>query len=91
MSQRELARRASTSPAAVCLYERGERTPRTDTLARLVAATGSTLLLDAVPPSEAVDLEANGRVLEDLLELADHLPQRSDEQLAFPPFRTLAG
>ncbi len=90
LSQRELARRAGTSAAAVCLYERGERVPRLDTLTRLVAATGSTLQLAAAPPAP-LDVAANARTLEDLLDLADRLPQRSARDLTAPPFASVAG
>lgn len=90
LSQRGLAARAGTSAAAVCLYERGERTPRTDTLARLVAATGATLAFDVDWPPAQVDVTANGRALEELLELADNLPQRSAASLAYRPFKDLA-
>ena len=90
LSQRDLARRARTSPAAVCLYETGQRVPRIDTLARLVAATGATLDVVARAPSPGVDVDANARVLEELLDLADHLPQRHDPELRSPPFRALA-
>jgi len=89
LSQRGLAERAATSAAAVCLYERGARVPGVHTLARLVAATGSTLEFVAPPPAD-VDRVANGRGLEELLELADHLPQRSGRELAAPPFAQLA-
>lgn len=90
LSQRDLARRAHTSPAAVCLYETGQRVPRVDTLARLVAAAGSTLELTAQPPVTAIDVEANALGLEELLDLADHLPQRHDAALRAPRFRDLA-
>jgi transcriptional regulator with XRE-family HTH domain len=90
LSQRDLARRARTSPAAVCLYETGQRVPRVDTLARLVAATGSTLEVAARSPAPTVDLAANARTLEELLDLADHLPQRHDPELRGPRFRDLA-
>ena len=90
LSQRDLARRARTSPAAVCLYETGQRVPRVDTLARLVAAAGSTLELTAHAPVAAIDIGANARALEDLLDLADHLPQRHDAALLAPRFRDLA-
>lgn len=72
----------------MCLYERGERVPRADTLVRLVAATGATLELVATPPAP-LDLEANARTLEELLDLADHLPQRSGPGLEAPRFATL--
>ncbi len=89
LTQRELAHRAGTSAAAVCLYERGERVPRVDTLTRLVAATGATLDLSVTPPAP-VDVAANGRTLADLLTLADHLPQRSAPRLEAPQFSALA-
>lgn len=85
-SQRELARRARTSAAALCLYERGERVPRVDTLERILTAAGATLSLDAfaAPP---IDLVARGEDLAIVLDLADRLPQRHEPLLRFPPFR----
>ena len=88
LSQRELATRARTSAAAVCQYERGERVPRVDTLQRLIAATGSIMALDVLPPSR-IDVAANGRDLEQVLGLADVLPQRHDPELRFPTLRSM--
>jgi transcriptional regulator with XRE-family HTH domain len=85
LSQRELARRARTSAAAVCLYERGERVPRVDTLERLLAAAGAALSLDARLAPE-IDLRARGEDLLAVLDLADRLPQRHAARLGFPPF-----
>ena len=85
LSQRELARRARTSAAAVCLYERGERVPRVDTLERLLAAAGAALSLDAHLDPE-IDLRARGEDLVAVLDLADRLPQRHAPTLRFPPF-----
>jgi transcriptional regulator with XRE-family HTH domain len=85
LSQRELARRARTSAAAVCLYERGERVPRVDTLERLLAAADAALSLDAhVRPAR--DLRARGEDVVAVLGLADRLPQRHAPALEFPPF-----
>jgi hypothetical protein len=70
------------------MYERGDRVPQVDTLTRLVAATGSTLQLAAAPPP-SLDVRANARTLEELLDLADHLPQQSADELAAPPFAEL--
>jgi transcriptional regulator with XRE-family HTH domain len=67
LSQRELAARAGTSAAAVCLYERGDRVPGTTTLARLIAATGATLTLDAV--ESPVDVVAKCLTLVEMIEL----------------------
>ena|ERR1044071_4177842 len=88
LTQRELARRARTSAAAVCQYERGERVPRVDTLQRLVAATGAVLRLD-VPPPASIDLRRNGRDFADVLTLVDALPRREYGALAYPPLRQL--
>jgi transcriptional regulator with XRE-family HTH domain len=88
-SQRELARRAHTSAAAVCLYERGERVPRVDTLERLLAAAGASLSLDALQLPD-IDLTARGEDLVAVLNLADQLPQHHSPTLAFPPFRAAA-
>lgn len=88
LSQRELARRAKTSPAAVSLYESGDRIPRVDTLARLIGATGATLELFA--PEPAVDLVANGDALREVLGLVDNLPQRAERVLRAPVFAKVA-
>lgn len=91
LTQRELAARAGTSAAAICFYERGERVPRTDTLVRLVAAAGATLDWCAVPATDGVDLVRNGRVLVEVLELAEALPhRRPPDELDLPPFASLA-
>lgn len=42
------------------------------------------------PRGGAIDLVANGRALEQLLDLADRLPQRPRPILAAPVFRDLA-
>jgi transcriptional regulator with XRE-family HTH domain len=90
LTQRELAARSGTSAAAICLYERGERLPRVDTLARIVAAAGAMLEMKASWPRARIDLAANGRTLEQLLELADELPRRSSPELSCPVVRDLA-
>jgi len=90
LSQRELAMLAGTSPAAVCLYETGQRVPRVDTLARLIAATGSSMEMRVRGPVGNIDVAANARALEAVLELAGNLPQRRSGALAMPPFRDMA-
>jgi transcriptional regulator with XRE-family HTH domain len=49
LSQRELARRAGTSQAAIAAYESGKRSPSVDTLARIVRAAGQDLRIQVVP------------------------------------------
>ncbi|HMQ25623.1 MAG TPA: helix-turn-helix domain-containing protein [Acidimicrobiales bacterium] len=91
LTQRELAARADTSAAAICEYESGKRVPRVDTLERILSAAGARLDLEVrweTPPR--IDVEANGRVLADLLDLVDHLPHRRDDDLTFPPFAAQA-
>jgi len=90
LSQRELAKLAGTSPAAVSLYETGKRVPRIDTLTRLIAATGSSIEMRVRDDADNIDIAANSRALEAGLELAGHLPQRHSEAIAMPPFRDLA-
>jgi transcriptional regulator with XRE-family HTH domain len=90
LSQRELAARAHTSAAAICMYEQGDRVPRVDTLARVLAAMDATLELEAIAAPGDIDAATNGRVLEQLLGLADQLPRRSSRYLEAPVFRELA-
>lgn len=49
LSQRELARRAGTSQATLSAYERGEKSPSLDTLARIVRAAGLDLRISLSP------------------------------------------
>lgn len=48
LSQRELAKRAATSQAAVSAYESGRRSPTLETLARIVRAAGQDLRIHVV-------------------------------------------
>lgn len=81
-SQAELARRSGIPRTAINAYERGHRTPTSATLARIVEACGSTLDITRRP---RVDLRANARTLEQVLDLAELLPQRRRGTLDFPP------
>ena len=51
------------------------------------ALSDEVTVTSEAPP---IDVEANGRVLADLLDLVDHLPHRRDGDLAFPPFAAQA-
>jgi len=90
LSQRELARLAGTSPAAICLYETGQRVPQVDTLTRLIAAAGSSIEMRLRRPAGSIDVAANARALEAVLELAGHLPRRRSESLEMIPFADMA-
>ncbi len=92
LSQRALAERAGTSQATLSAYERGRKDPSASTLARLLAATGSKL---ATQPKTAVFvpsarlLEERGRVLGQVLGLADGLPVRHRATLRYPVLKTV--
>jgi transcriptional regulator with XRE-family HTH domain len=60
LSQRALARRASTSQPAVARYERGVATPSWETLQRLAMACGRRVKIstEAVPDPHDVELAA---------------------------------
>lgn len=49
LSQRELARLAATSQAAIAAYEAGKRSPTLDTLARIIRAAGLDLRIQIAP------------------------------------------
>lgn len=49
LSQRELARRAGTSQAALSSYESGKKSPTLETLHRIVLAAGQDLRIQVVP------------------------------------------
>ena len=91
LSQRELAARADTSGPAISMYESGERIPRVDTLQRIVDASGASMTIAVEHDGDPIGLRANGRRLAQVLDLADALPQRHDEMLAYPVLRDLLG
>lgn len=80
-SQAELARRAGIPRTAINAYERGHRTPTAATLARLAEACGYVV---DVRPRPHLDLAANARALEQVLDLAEMLPRRRRGKLTFP-------
>ena len=82
LSQAELARRAGMTRSVVNAYERGQRQPGVDALARLALAGGLQLELARVP---APDDERAARLLAQVLDLAEALPSRRRGQLAYPP------
>jgi transcriptional regulator with XRE-family HTH domain len=88
ITQRELADRAGTSQATVSAYESGRKVPSVDTLGRLLATMGARLAVEdaagaPVAPT-AADLRRAGRVLADVLTLAEALPKRHEPELRYP-------
>jgi len=83
LSQAELARRAGLPRSVVNAYLRGKREPGADALARLAAAGGFELRLGRRRPP--VDAERAGKILVQVLELAEALPYRPKPEMAYPP------
>ena len=88
LRQAELARRAGLSRSVVSAYERGRRQPGVDALARLAAAAGLRLELGRIDP---VDPVRAGRILSQVLDLAESLPTRRRGPLEYPSLRSLPG
>lgn len=82
LSQAELARRAGLPRSVVNAYLRGTREPGADAIARLAAAGGFELRLARRKPP--VDAERAGRILVQVLELAEALPFRPRAELGYP-------
>jgi transcriptional regulator with XRE-family HTH domain len=88
LTQAALARRAGTSQATISAYEHGRKEPSVETLARLLAATGSRLTVrsgsNAVVRPTAAQRARAGRTLIDVMLLAEALPTRPEPELRFP-------
>lgn len=88
LTQSELAGRVGTSQATISAYEGGHKQPSVDTFNRLLAATGSRLVVESgrrpvLWPSRA-QLARSARTLSDVLGLAEALPTRHEPELGFP-------
>lgn len=86
LSQAALARKAGMPRSVLNAYERGNRQPGADALTSILSAAGFELRL--VP---RVDRERNGRVLAEVLDLAERLPWHPRRTLRFPPFHRRVG
>ena len=84
ITQAELARRAGMPRSVVNAYERNQREPGADMLAHLLGASGFELRL--APHPRPVDGYRAGRLLAQVLDLAEVLPSRRRGRLAYPPF-----
>lgn len=82
LSQAELARRAALPRSVVNAYVRGSRVPGADALARLAMAGGFDLQL--APRRGPVDVDRAGKILVQVLELAEALPFRPRPELDYP-------
>jgi len=83
ITQAELARRTGIQSSVISAYEHGRRQPSGAALARIARAAG--LELTVSPPSDQAAMERSGRVLKDVLDLADRMPSRRRGELTYPP------
>jgi len=83
LTQAELARAAGFTRSVVNAYERGHRQPGVNALARIAEAAGMRLRIEPAP--RAVDPIRAGRILEQVLDLAEALPYRRPGKLEYPP------
>ena len=86
LSQAELARRAGMPRSVINAYEHGARDPGVQTLARIAVAAGMQL---EARPRDPVDPERAGRLLAQVLDLAEALPHRRRGELAYPALKRL--
>jgi transcriptional regulator with XRE-family HTH domain len=82
-SQTKLARRSGIDRSVLSAYEHGRRQPSVAALARIAAAAG--VELDLAPSRSVAADEQAGRVLAQVLELAEALPYRPRDELTYPP------
>jgi uncharacterized protein len=85
LSQAELARRAGLPRSVLNVYLRGRREPGADVLLRIASAGGFGLQL--APRRPSVDPKRAGRILVEVLELAEVLPFRPRAESGFPDLR----
>ncbi|HEV7163034.1 MAG TPA: helix-turn-helix transcriptional regulator [Solirubrobacteraceae bacterium] len=88
LSQAELARRSGLQPSVLSAYEHGHRQPSVSALARVARAAGMDIAISPLTDTDA--LERAGRILPDVLDLADQMPSRARGELAYPPLIRLA-
>jgi transcriptional regulator with XRE-family HTH domain len=83
LTQAELARRTGMARSVLSAYEHGRRQPSVAALARIAAAAGAELQLG--PRVDRAATEHAGNVLAQVLDLAEQLPYRPRQELAYPP------
>ena len=85
LSQAELARRAGLPRSVLNAYLRGHREPGADALLRIVSAGGRKVGIEERKPP--VDPERAGRILIQVLGLAEALPYRPRAEMLYPPLK----
>lgn len=87
LSQAELGRRAGIPRSVLNAYEHGRRQPRVDAMARILDSVRFQIRISG--PVRRVDEERAGRILAQVLDLAEALPGRRRGALTYPPLRRL--
>jgi transcriptional regulator with XRE-family HTH domain len=85
LSQAELARRAGLPRSVLNAYLKGHREPGGEALLRIAAAGGVRLGVEKRKPP--VDPDRAGRILNQVLGLAEALPYRPRAEMAYPPLK----
>src|SRR3954470_23681511 len=85
LNQAELARRAGLPRSVLNAYLRGHREPGADALLRIAAAGGFELGVGKRKPP--VDAVRAGRILNQVLGLAEALPYRPRAEMQYPPLK----
>lgn len=88
ITQAELARRTGVHSSVLSAYEHGRRQPSVAALAKIARACGQELRLD-FPSVERSTVRA-GRILAQVLDLAEQLPYRPSRELSYPPLNRQA-
>lgn len=88
LTQAALAARTGTSQATISAYENGTKQPSVATFSRLLAATGTRLVVEqmaapVVEPNRA-ELERAGETLAQVIALAEALPVEHQPALRYP-------
>src|SRR5689334_18178815 len=85
LTQAELARRSGLPRSVLNAYLKGHREPGAGALLRIAAAGGVQLGVERrMPP---VDQERAGKILNQVLGLAEALPYRPRAEMAYPPLK----
>jgi transcriptional regulator with XRE-family HTH domain len=84
LTQAELARRSGLQSSVLSAYQHGHRQPSVAALARIAAAAGMELRLGLAADSIEAQEHA-GHVLAQVIDLAEALPYRPRDELAYPP------
>ena len=89
LSQAELARRAGIPRSVLNAYLRGSREPGTGALLRIASAGGANVAIEKRKPP--VDPERAGKILVQVLGLAEALPYRPRAEMRYPPLKHRLG